>query len=324
MKLRFSLIVIALNLAIVAALLLGATEVENIWRYLFSPGFDSESTNHLILWEIRIPRIIAAILIGAALGLAGAIAQSAANNPLADPAILGTSAGASLGVVIAVLLNVAEVGSLLAVLFAVIGALLATALTFTWARTAGALIIIGIGTSALFSAIVGLLITSTNNPEIRSISFWSLGSLALATPDNLLIIAPVFVVCLVIAIKIAPQLDLLALGDISVRHLGRSPKKIRLKAFVIIGLLVAVSVSTVGSISFLALAAPHIARIVFGGRNQILTIASSLIGALILLIGDTIARSALPPYELPIGLITALLGAPILIVLVRKAALAWK
>jgi iron complex transport system permease protein len=324
MKLRFTLIVITLNLAIIAALLLGATEVENIWRYLLNPGLDSESTNHLILWEIRIPRIFAALLIGAALGLAGAIAQSAANNPLADPAILGTSAGASLGVVIAVLLNVAEVGSLLAVLFAVIGALLATALTFTWARTAGALIIIGIGTSALFSAIVGLLITSTNNPEIRSISFWSLGSLALATPDNLLIIAPVFAVCLVIAIKIAPQLDLLALGDISVRHLGRSPKKIRLKAFVIIGLLVAVSVSTVGSISFLALAAPHIARITFGGRNRILTIASSLIGALILLIGDTIARSALPPYELPIGLITALLGAPILILLVRKAALAWR
>jgi len=324
MKLRFTLIVIALNLAIVTSLVLGATEVENIWRYLLNPGYDSASTNHLILWEIRIPRIFAALLIGAALGLAGAIAQSAANNPLADPAILGTSAGASLGVVIAVLLNVAEVGSLLAVLFAVIGALLATALTFTWARTAGALIIIGIGTSALFSAIVGLLITSTNNPEIRSISFWSLGSLALVTPDNLLIIAPVFVVCLVIAIKIAPQLDLLALGDISVRHLGRSPKRIRLGAFVIIGLLVAVSVSTVGSISFLALAAPHIARIVFGGRNQILTIASSLIGALILLIGDTIARSALPPYELPIGLITALLGAPILILLVRKAALAWK
>jgi iron complex transport system permease protein len=261
MKLRFSLIVIALNLAIVTSLLLGATEVENIWRYLLNPGYDSDSTNHLILWEIRIPRIFAALLIGAALGLAGAIAQSAANNPLADPAILGTSAGASLGVVIAVLLNVAEVGSLLAVFFAVIGALLATALTFTWARTAGALIIIGIGTSALFSAIVGLLITSTNNPEIRSISFWSLGSLALATPDNLLIIAPVFAVCLAIAIKIAPQLDLLALGDITVRHLGRSPKYIRLKAFVIIGLLVAVSVSTVGSISFLALAAPHIARI---------------------------------------------------------------
>jgi iron complex transport system permease protein len=324
MKLRFSLIVIALNLAIVTSLLLGATEVENIWRYLLNPGFDTESTNHLILWEIRIPRIFAALLIGAALGLAGAIAQSAANNPLADPAILGTSAGASLGVVIAVLLNVAEVGSVLAVLFAVIGALLATALTFTWARTAGALIIIGIGTSALFSAIVGLLITSTNNPEIRSISFWSLGSLALATADNLLIIAPVFLICLVIAIKIAPQLDLLALGDISVRHLGRSPKNIRLRAFVIISLLVAVSVSTVGSISFLALAAPHIARITFGGRNRILAIASSLIGALILLIGDTIARSALPPYELPIGLITALLGAPILILLVRKAALAWR
>lgn len=324
MKLRFSLLVIALNIAVAASLLLGATQVENIWRYLFNPGYDVSSTNHLILWQIRIPRILVALLIGAALGLAGAIAQSAANNPLADPAILGTSAGASLGVVIGVLLNLAEVGSLNAVLFATIGALIATALTFTWARSVSALIIIGIGTSALFSALVGLLITSTNNPEIRSISFWSLGSLALATSESLLIICPVFLLCFFVAFKVAPELDLLALGDTSVRHLGKSAKKIRLKAFLIIGLLVAVSVSSVGSISFLALAAPHIARIIFGGKNRILTIASSLIGALILLIGDTIARSALPPYELPIGLITSLLGAPILIFLVRKVALTWK
>lgn len=324
MKLRFTFLVIALNVAVIAALLLGATQVENIWRYLFNPGFDSSSTNHLILWQIRIPRILVALLIGAALGLAGAIAQSAANNPLADPAILGTSAGASLGVVIGVLLNLVEVGSLLAVLFATIGALIATTLTFTWARSVSALIIIGIGTSALFSALVGLLITSTNNPEIRSISFWSLGSLALANSDSLLIITPVFALCLFFAFKVAPELDLLTLGDLSVRHLGKSAKKIRLKAFLIIGLLVAVSVSAVGSISFLALAAPHIARIIFGGKSRVLTIASSLIGALILLISDTIARSALPPYELPIGLITSLLGAPILIFLVRKVALTWK
>ena len=256
--------------------------------------------------------------------MTGAIAQSAANNPLADPAILGTSAGASLGVVIGVLLNLAEVGSVTAVLFATIGALIATALTFTWARSVSALIIIGIGTSALFSALVGLLITSTNNPEIRSISFWSLGSLALATSESLFIISPVFLLCFLFAFKVAPELDLLALGDISVRHLGKSAKTIRLKAFLIIGLLVAVSVSAVGSISFLALAAPHIARIIFGGKNRVLSIASSLIGALILLIGDTIARSAMPPYELPIGLITSLLGAPILIFLVRKVALEWK
>lgn len=324
MKLRFSLIILALNVAIATSLLLGATEVENIWRYLFNPGYDQESANHIILWQIRIPRILVAILIGAALGLAGAIAQSAANNPLADPAILGTTAGASLGVVIGVLLDITEVGSLLAVLFATIGALFATALTFTWARSVGALIIIGIGTSALFSAIVGLLIASTNNPEIRSISFWTLGSLALATTESLFIIAPVFVLCFFFAFKIAPQLDLLSLGDISVRHLGQSPKKIRFKAFLILALLVAVSVSTVGSISFLALAAPHIARIIFGGKNRVLTSASALIGSVILLIGDTLARSALPPYELPIGLLTSLLGAPILILLVRKAALIWR
>ncbi len=324
MKLRFISLTIALTLAIAASLVLGATEIENIWKYLFNPSYDSASINHLILWEIRVPRILVALLIGASLGLAGAIAQSAANNPLADPAILGTSSGASLGVVIGILFNVVSIGSLSAVLFATCGALIATALTFTWARSVSALIIIGIGTSAFFSAMVGLLIASTNNPEIRSISFWSLGSIALATADNLLLIAPVFLLCLLLAFKIAPQLDLLTLGDISVRHLGLSPKAIRIKAFLIIGLLVAVSVSTVGSISFLALAAPHIARITFGGRNRVLTIASSLIGALILVIGDAIARSALPPYELPIGLITSLLGAPILILLVRKAALSWR
>lgn len=306
------------------SLSLGATEVAQSWRYILDPFNNLESTSHQIIWQIRAPRIAAAILVGAALGIAGVLAQGSTNNPLADPAILGTSAGASLGVLVGVLLNVASIGSVTAVVCAAIGALLATLLTFSLARSALQLITIGIGVSALLTAIVGLTITVISRPDARSISFWSFGSLALVTPSALIVLAPVLLIATALAWKIAPSLDLLSLGDASVRHIGRDGQRIRWKAFAILATLVAVTVSIVGSIAFLALAAPHIARFIVGPRNRSLIFYAGVIGALILLIADTAARALVPPYELPIGLLTSLLGAPILIATLKKGGDVWR
>lgn len=306
------------------SLSLGATEVAQSWRYILDPFNNLESTSHQIIWQIRAPRIAAAILVGAALGIAGVLAQGSTNNPLADPAILGTSAGASLGVLVGVLLNVASIGSVTAVVCAAIGALLATLLTFSLARSALQLITIGIGVSALLTAIVGLTITVISRPDARSISFWSFGSLALVTPSALIVLAPVLLIASALAWKIAPSLDLLSLGDASVRHIGRDGQRIRWKAFAILATLVAVTVSIVGSIAFLALAAPHIARFIVGPRNRSLIFYAGVIGALILLIADTAARALVPPYELPIGLLTSLLGAPILIATLKKGGDVWR
>jgi iron complex transport system permease protein len=321
---RFALILTVIPIAALLALSVGATDVAHVWSHIFSPFHDGNSSAHQIIWSIRAPRVAAAILIGACLGIAGVLAQASTNNPIADPAILGTSAGASLGVLIGVLFNLVTIGSVGAVVFAAVGALLATLFAFSLARSALHLITIGIGVSAILTAIVGLTLAMITRPDARSVSFWSFGSLALVTPQILLVLLPVFLIGSLLAWKIAPSLDLLSLGDASVRHIGHDAQRIRFRAFAILATLVAVTVASVGTIAFLALAAPHIARFINGPRNRTLVPYAAAIGALILLGADTAARSALPPHELPIGLLTSLIGAPILIATLKKGGDVWR
>jgi iron complex transport system permease protein len=306
------------------ALSIGAADISHVWSFILNPFHSVGSASHQIIWEIRAPRIGAAIVIGACLGIAGVLAQGSTNNPLADPAILGTSAGAALGVVTGVLFNVVAIGSIGAVFLAAIGALLATLLTFSLARSALQLITIGIGVSAILTAIVGLALSMISRPDARSVSFWSFGSLALVTPTTLAVLLPVMCIGAVWAWKIAPTIDLLSLGDESVRHIGFDPQKIRLRAFILLATLIAATVSSVGSIAFLALAAPHIARYLVGPQNRKLVFYSAAIGALILLLADTASRALVPPNELPIGLLTSLLGAPILILTLKRGGDIWR
>lgn len=318
---------LALALLFVAAILglaFGTSDVANIWSYILNPLSDTANVGHQIVWEIRGTRVAAAVLVGASLGIAGTLAQGSTNNPLAEPAILGTSAGASLGVLLGVLSNVVNVGSVGAVAFAAVGALVVTSLVFSLAHSALSLITVGIGVSAIVSALVGLTLSAIDRPDARSISFWSFGSFALVTPDDLLILAPVMLIGFFAAWKIAPRLDLLSLGDAAVRHIGKHPHRIRFQSFIVLSLLVATSVSLVGTISFLALAAPHIARYLFGPKNSLVVLNSAIIGALILLIADIASRSLVPPYELPIGFLTSLLGAPILIATLKRGKDVWR
>ena len=322
---RKSFIAIALLLiASIAGLAFGTSDVANVWQFIFNPFTDTASISHQIVWELRGTRIAAAILVGASLGIAGTLAQGSTNNPLAEPTILGTSAGAALGVLLGVLSNLVEIGSVGAVLFAACGALLVTTLVFSLAHSALSLITVGIGVSAIVSALVGLTLTAVNRPDARSISFWTLGSFALVTPSDLLILAPILVVDAIAAWKLAPRLDLLSLGDAAVRHIGQRPHRIRFQSFIVLSILVATSVSLVGTISFLALAAPHIARYLTGPKNSLVVVNSALIGALILLVADIASRSVVPPYELPIGLLTSLIGAPILIATLKRGKDVWR
>jgi len=310
--------------ASVIGLAFGTSDVAGVWQIIFNPFTDTGSLSHQIVWELRGTRIAAAILVGASLGIAGTLAQGSTNNPLAEPTILGTSAGAALGVLLGVLSNLVEIGSVGAVLFAACGALLVTTLVFSLAHSALSLITVGIGVSAIVSALVGLTLTAVNRPDARSISFWTFGSFALVTPSDLLILAPVLVLGALAAWKLAPRLDLLSLGDAAVRHIGQRPQRIRYQSFIVLSILVAASVSLVGIISFLALAAPHIARYLFGPSNRSVVFNSAIVGALILLVADIASRSVVPPYELPIGLLTSLIGAPILIATLKRGKDVWR
>jgi|Wag4MinimDraft_6_1082665.scaffolds.fasta_scaffold04562_2 iron complex transport system permease protein len=321
---RYLLVAILLGISGFAlyALSVGSAEIDSPWKHIFSPSLQGAS--HDVIWDIRFPRVLAALLIGAALGVAGAISQAATNNPLADPSIIGTTAGASFGAAIAVILSIASIGTWPVTLFAFLGALFASLATFAASRSAIQLVIVGIATSALLSALVGLLLTIADRPDARSIAFWSLGSLALVSMSSISLLAPVVIVGVIVAWYISQRLDLLALGDAEVRFLGKNPQRMRLGAFLIISLLIATAVSTVGSIAFLALAAPHITRFLIGPSNRPLVIGSAVIGAGLLLIADTAARAIVPPFELPIGLITSLIGAPILILVLRRSSEVWR
>jgi iron complex transport system permease protein len=321
---RFLLAAILLGITTFAlyALSVGSADIDSPWRHIFSPSLQGAS--HDVIWDIRFPRVLAALLIGAALGVAGAISQAATNNPLADPSIIGTTAGASFGAAIAVILSIASIGTWPVTVFAFLGALFASLASFAASRSAIQLVIVGIATSALLSALVGLLLTIADRPDARSIAFWSLGSLALVSMQSISLLAPFVIVGIIVAWYISQRLDLLALGDAEVRFLGLNPQRMRLGAFLVISLLIATAVSTVGSIAFLALAAPHITRFLIGPSNRPLVIGSGVIGAGLLLIADTAARAIAPPFELPIGLITSLIGAPILILVLRRSSEVWR
>jgi iron complex transport system permease protein len=325
-ELKKSLIALNILLVFVAvfiALSVGPTNIDGFFQQLMQPGSNE------ILWQIRFPRVIAAVIVGAAFGVAGLMAQGASNNALAEPSIRGSSSGAALGAVIAILFGLAQVGSIAATISGVIGALLATALTLKLASLRGnlssfALIIVGIAVSATLSAIVGLTSAMITQADARSISFWNFGSLALITYENLVGVAATTLIGLGIAWKVAPSLDRLSLGDDTAFHLGINVVKARWLALVALSLLAGGAVSTVGIIGFIGLAAPHLARFIYGPSHRLLVIQSALIGSLIIVIADTLARSIAAPNELSIGLITSLLGAPILIALVSLKSNVWR
>jgi iron complex transport system permease protein len=314
---------LALVIATFVAIYVGTAQIDNFWAALISPGSSD------ILWQIRIPRVSAALIVGASLALAGLMAQGACNNALAEPSILGTTAGASLGTVVAVLTGIVQVGSVGAIVCGALGALAATSLTFKLANVRSqlpsfALIIVGIAVSAALTAAVGLLSTMVTRADARSISFWNFGSLALITQENLIGISITAVVGGLIAWKISPSLDRLSLGDSTAFHLGTDVRRVRLIALVALSLLAGGAVSTVGSIAFIGLAAPHIARFIYGPIHRNLIVHTAIIGALLVVVADTVSRSIAQPNELPIGLVTSLLGAPVLIALVSIKNNVWK
>jgi iron complex transport system permease protein len=322
---------LTLNLALLTAMVfvalsVGASHIDGLFTALLHPNANSGASQ--ILWQIRIPRIVTALIVGAALGVAGALAQGATNNPLAEPAILGTSAGAAIAVVIGVLANVVIIGSVGAMAIAAVGALLATLVTLRFATldrnlSPLNLVIIGLSLSATISAIVGLLTTAISRADARSISFWNFGSLALTNSSDLIPLLVFTLIGIALALKIAPNLDLLSLGDLTARHLGIDPKRIRRTALFALAILIGAAVSTVGTISFLGLAAPHIARLIGGPKHRLLILQSALLGATILLVADTLARTIAAPNELNVGLFTALIGAPVLAILVRNRQSSW-
>jgi iron complex transport system permease protein len=276
-----------------------------------------------VLWDIRFPRVALAVLVGGALGCAGASMQGSFSNPLAEPGIVGVSSGAAVGAVVSIVLGLTALGtwSLTAAAFA--GGLITVVVVYLASRSNGrtevvTLILTGIAVNALTGALIGLMMFYSTDTELRSITFWQLGSLAAATWPKVAAVAPVALLGVVLAAVLAPKLDLLALGERSARHLGVDVERLRIRMLVLVAVLTAAAVAVSGIILFVGLVVPHLVRMVVGPAHRVLVVASALGGALLLVVGDLAARTIAAPAEVPLGVLTALVGSPFFFWLLRR------
>jgi iron complex transport system permease protein len=276
------------------------------------------------VWQVRLPRALGAILCGSALGAAGVIAQGVFRNPLAEPTLIGLSSASTLGTIVMIAAGAATYGTVLNISVSILVAIACALLIFFLAPERGfGFLITGIAISAVLTAVAGIAISVSNKPSIQSLSFWNFGSLTLLTNHTVATMAPFIVVGLLVAIYVSRKLDLYSFGDITLRSLGISGRWIRFWAIIAMAFLIGASVSAVGSIAFLGLLTPHILRLMMGPSHKHLLILSIFTGANILLLADLLARTIFQPHEIPLGLITSLLGAPVLIYLIRSRSAAW-
>jgi len=277
-----------------------------------------------VVLDVRLPRVLLAASVGAALALAGSALQGVLGNPLAEPGVLGLSAAAALGAV-GVLALVGPAAPLVVVLA---GATLATgaalALLVRLARHDGrtetlTLVLAGIAVQAAGVAALAAAITALADPGLRTVAFWSFGSAGAADPASVLAVAAVLVLAGAVLWRAAPRLDLLALGERTAAHLGVSVAPTRRAVLVAVALLTAAAVSTVGVVAFVGLIVPHAMRRLTGPAHSLLLPASALGGAMLLVLTDLASRTLFIPRELPLGTLTALVGAPLFLLLLRAA-----
>lgn len=266
------------------------------------------------LWVVRFPRITMAIVVGAALAVAGSVMQAVFGNPLAEPGVVGVSSGAALGASIAIVFGIQFGGGGVAIL-AFLGGLLATLIVYAVARAGGrtevvTLLLTGIAVNAFAQAGLAFVLFLADTASREQIVFWQLGSLAGSVWSQVAIVGPLMVAGTIIAFLLAKQLDVLALGERNARHLGIDVERLRIIAIVLVALLTGAAVAFAGIIAFVGLVVPHIIRMALGPAHRGLIIASAVGGAALLLWADLLTRTLVDGADLPIGMLTALVGGP--------------
>jgi iron complex transport system permease protein len=307
------------------------TIVEIILRHLglpLSPHWSAADS--LIIMQVRLPRALGAALVGAALGVSGALLQGLLRNPLADPLLLGTSSGAGLGAVVAIVLTasitVDWLGFGLVALLAFAGALLSVALVYALATRGGrtpvvTLLLAGVAVGAMLTAAQTLLIVLEVSLQQRfgALYFWFSGAVSVQSWAQLWVVGALLALGLLAALWVAPTLDAFALGEEMAGSLGVPVERRKLIAVGAAALLVAASVSIGGLIGFVGLVAPHLCRIALGPKSRPLMVASALAGAIFVTLADLLARTVISPSELPLGVLTAVVGGPFFLWLLRYA-----
>lgn len=271
-----------------------------------------------VLWNIRLPRIALGLIVGAALGCAGAVMQGAFGNPLAEPGIVGVSSGAMVGSALQIVTGATPLGRWSLPAAAFIGGLVSVSIVYRAARYQGrtetlTLVLLGIAMNALNGALIGYLAYVADDAEIRSLTSWTLGSVGQATWNKVLVLLPALVLGVLGAFRLASRLDVMSLGDRTARHVGIDVERTRLIVLLVVASLSAAAVAMSGVIVFVGLIVPHIVRLLVGPRHKALILLSIFVGAALLIVADTIARNVVSPSELPLGVVTSVIGGPVFV-----------
>ena len=286
-----------------------------------------EAAEETIIFQIRLPRVIAGALVGAALATAGVLFQGLLRNPMADPYIIGTSAGAALGATIAMLLpiNLAFLGFGLVPVAAFCGALGTVFLVYNLARVGGktpiiSMLLAGVVTSSFMAAVMALLISISDRLQLNlhSIYYFILGHISVTSWEQIAVITPLVIGGIIAARFFALRLNAFSLGEEGAAYVGVEVERDKLLILALGALLTAAAVSISGLVGFVGLVVPHAVRLSFGPDHRFLLPASALAGGIFLVIADLLARTVLSPEELPLGVITAIIGAPFFIYLLRR------
>ncbi len=322
-----------LSMAIVAFLSVryGAVNISleeisaSLQHYFTAP--DRMELNERIFVDIRLPRALLCLLVGASLAVGGALMQSLFRNPIVEPGLIGTSSGAAFGAALYFVLGGTfkfNTGEWTLPIAACAGAMLSTFLVFllSQSRDTGkssivALLLTGIAINALFMSGVGFLSYIARDPQARSITFWGLGTLSGANWHSVLIVGCSTIACTLMAMRYGKQLNALMIGEEEAAFLGVNVARLKRNVLLVNVVLIAVATAFVGVISFVGLVVPHLLRMLNGSDNRFLIRNSALLGGILLSAADLIARMALRPAELPIGIVTSVVGVPVFILLLR-------
>ncbi|WP_149758113.1 FecCD family ABC transporter permease [Roseivivax sediminis] len=290
-----------------------------------------EEIERVVLYDIRLPRLLTGIAVGAALAVSGALLQGLFRNPLADPGIIGVSAGAGLGAITVIVL-----GGSVALIPSGAYAVPVAAFLGAWGVTFGlyrvstrggrtsvaTMLLAGIAVAALAAALAGVFIFMADDQQLRDLTFWNLGSLAGASWVKLAASGPAIALAIVAACTLGPALNALALGEATAAHVGFEVERVKTLAILSVALGTGAAVAVSGGIGFVGIVVPHLLRLATGPDHRALLVNSALCGAALLVAADTAARVIVAPAELPIGILTAILGAPVFLwILLRRRGL---
>ena len=319
-----AVLVAVLAVAVLLGVRFGSVPISTseVWAVLTGGG---DATTRDIVLQLRMPRVLLAVLVGGGLAVAGATFQALLRNPLAEPYILGISGGASVGAVLVLALGLASAGSWVLPLAAFAGALFAIALVFRVATATGramdvrVLLLAGVVVAAFFSACIAFILSVSPARTVQSAVLWIMGSLAAATWQSVVLTAAYTLPAAVLLIGLARPLNLMAIGEETAHYLGADVEGVKRVALGVAALVTASGVAVAGVIGFVGLVVPHAVRLLVGSDHRALLPLSFLAGGAFLALADLAARIALAPTEIPIGVVTAFVGVPLFLVLLRRS-----